>query len=509
MKHVLAALLGLAVMAPLAARADPAADCAGIAQSKIEVTNLLSATVMPAKDGLPEHCRVLGFVRPAINFEIRLPTAGWNGKFMMAGCGGFCGSLDSDRPGQVNAMNHGLRRGYAVATMDSGHWGSTATDGRWAMNNPVAIADWGWRAVTEATRVSKAVIKTFYGTAQQKAYFNGCSNGGRQALMEASRFPDDYDGIIAGAPAMDAVGIFGALFPHLLQANTGADGKPVFTNAKLNVLKQLVTAGCADADGLVQDPRACKIKPATMACHPGDLAETCFTPAEVATLDKWYAGPVTKAGKPLYSGGIPAGSEVFWPAWLTGTTTPEGADMVFGREFLRYVGFPVAPGALFEPARDYNIERDFAKLAPLAGVYSSSHPDLSKYNGRGGKLIIYQGWADAIVTPLRTVDYYNDVTKAAGGRANTEKFARLFMVPGMDHCGGSNAGAGIDQRGFDPLTALENWVEKGQAPAELVTTKLDAGGKPKWSRPVCAFPRTPKLKQGADSAAAGSYSCEG
>ena len=505
MKKLLTALFALLLMAPLTARAEVAADCAAIANSRIEATNLLSSTIVPAANGVPEYCRVLGYVRPAINFEVRLPTTDWNSKFLMIGCGGFCGSLDT--PGQLGTMNRGLRRGYAVAITDAGHWGATPTDGRWAMDNPVARADWGWRAVTETARVSKTIVNGLYGTAAQKSYFDGCSNGGRQALMEASRFPDDFDGIIAGSPAMDVTHLAGALFAHLLQSNTGADGRPIFTNAKLHLVTYAAAAACADADGLVQDPRVCRFKPATMACRPGDLPETCLTPAEAGTLEKWYAGPVSRAGTPLYSGGIPTGSEVFWPEWLTGNGKTDGQDMQFAREGLRYVAFAVSPGPLFDPVRDYDIERDLPKARPMEAVYDSSNPDLSKFNARGGKLIVYQGWADAIVTPFRTVDYYDAVTKAAGGQANVEKFARLFMIPGMDHCGASNAGPGVDNRGFDPLVALETWVEKGHAPAQLVTTKLDTDGKPKWSRPVCAWPQVAKPKPGADRSRADGWSC--
>jgi hypothetical protein len=505
MRRLLGVLFAMALMAPLGARADTAADCAAIAQSKIDVTNLLSSTVVPAGNGLPAYCRVLGFVRPAINFEIHLPATGWNGKFLMLGCGGFCGSLETG--GQVGAMNRGLRRGYAVSTTDSGHWGATDTDGRWAMNNPVAQADWGWRAVTETARVSKAVIRELYGATAQKSYFYGCSNGGRQALMEASRFPADFDGIVAGAPAMDATHLAGVLFAFLLQSNTGADGKPIFTNAKLRLVTRAVTAACGDVDGIVNDPRACRFKPATLLCVAGRNADTCLTPAEAGTLEKWYAGPMARAGKPLYAGGIPAGSEVFWPAWLTGNGKSDGADMAFARDGLRYLSFPIAPGPQFDPVRDYNIERDLPKLRPLAEIYDSTNPDLSKFNARGGKLIVYQGWADAIVTPFRTVEYYEAVTKAAGGATKAEAFARLFMIPGMDHCGSSNAGPGIDYRGLDPLAALESWVEKDQAPAQLLTTKLDATGKPLWSRPVCTWPTVAKLKPGADRANAESWSC--
>ena len=181
--------------------------------------------------------------------------------------------------------------------------------------------------------------------------------------------------------------------------------------------------------------------------------------------------------------------------------------MAFARDALRYLSFPVAAGPLFDPVRDYNIERDLPKLRPMAEIYDSPNPDLSKFNARGGKLIIFQGWADAIVTPFRTVDYYDAVTKAAGGQAKAEAFARLFMIPGMDHCGASNAGPGIDNRGLDPLTALESWVEKDQAPAQLLMTKLDTTGKPQWSRPVCAWPQVARLRAGADRANAESWGC--
>jgi feruloyl esterase len=201
---LLSVLTGAMAFSALNARA--AQDCAPLANMKIENTNLLSATEVPATADLPAYCRVLGFVRPAINFEVRLPVQNWNSKFYMAGCGGFCGTLDSDRPGFTNAANYGLRRNYAVSTTDSGHWGTSVVDGRWAMNNPVGQMDWGQRAVTETARVSKALVAAYYGRAQHKSYFAGCSTGGRMAAMEATRFPKDFDGIIGGAPALDYTG---------------------------------------------------------------------------------------------------------------------------------------------------------------------------------------------------------------------------------------------------------------------------------------------------------------
>jgi Tannase and feruloyl esterase len=175
---------------------------------------------VPASGDLPAYCRVLGYVRPAINFEIRLPLRDWNGKFYMAGCGGFCGSLGANAPGFSNAMNFGLRRNYAVSTSDSGHWGSSATDGRWAMDNPVAQMDFAQRSVPETARVTKIILKVFYGAEQKKSYFAGCSNGGRMAAMEALRYPKDFDGIISGAPVLDGTGLIANLFGWATRANT-------------------------------------------------------------------------------------------------------------------------------------------------------------------------------------------------------------------------------------------------------------------------------------------------
>jgi pimeloyl-ACP methyl ester carboxylesterase len=216
-------LLGLVVFCNSARGAAP--DCASLARLKIENVNLLSSAEVPATGDLPAYCRVLGYVRPAINFEIRLPLDNWNSKFYMVGCGGFCGTLDADRPGFTNAANYGLRRSYAVVTMDSGHWGSSVIDARWALSNLGAEMDWGQRAVTETARTTKSIIKSFYGAEQRKSYFAGCSTGGRMAAMEAERFPADFDGIISGAPALDYTGLVATFFawsPRQIRAPTAS-----------------------------------------------------------------------------------------------------------------------------------------------------------------------------------------------------------------------------------------------------------------------------------------------
>jgi hypothetical protein len=223
-------------------------------------------------------------------------------------------------------------------------------------------------------------------------------------------------------------------------------------------------------------------------------------------LEKWYGGPKSRTGEPLYPGGIPFGSEPFWPRGLLGDGTLPGVHMIFTREYIRYLAFVHAPGETYSISA-YRLDRDLPKARELSATYDSANPDLSKFKEKGRKLLLYQGWADAIVTPFRTVAYYEAVQKAMGGRVATEPFARLFMVPGMDHCGLSNAGPGIDQFGFDPLTALEQWVEQGTAPASLLATKRDKDGKALWTRPLCPHPQVATYTGSGGRSDAGNWAC--
>ena len=497
-----------------------ASDCAGLSRLRIEDVNLLSAVEVPAAGDLPAYCRVLGYVRPAINFEARLPTENWNGKFYMAGCGGFCGRLLSDAPGFTNAMNYGLRRRYAVSTMDSGHWGSSVVDGRWALANPVAEMDWGQRAVTETARATKALIKAYYGSEQKKAYFAGCSTGGRMAAMEASRFPNDFDGIISGAPALDYTGLVATFFAWITQANRGMDGKPIFTSTKLKIVQDAVYDVCDAADGLkdglISDPRKCDFKPASLQCKPGANSQDCLTEAEVGVLDKWYKGPVNSQGQQLYPGGVPVGSEPNWPRWLTGTDSAPPALPLFAQDFLRYMAFVPDPGSDYQVS-DFNFDRDPPRLSSMARVYNvttfgpnrTSLPgtDLSAFAKRGGKMIFYHGWADPLVTPWATVEYYEGIAKTAGGFDKAGEFTRLFMVPGMDHCGIQTSGPGISDTGIDPLTILERWAEEGTAPDALMATKTDPSGAAVWRRPICTYPNIARFTGSGDPKDPASFQC--
>jgi len=505
----------LAAGTVLWAGAAHAGDCAGLGRLKIETTNLLSAAEVPAAGDLPAYCRVLGYVRPAINFEVRLPLADWNGKFYEAGCGGFCGTLDADRPGMFNSIIYAQRRNYAVATMDSGHWGASSVDGRWALANPVAKADWAWRAVTETARVGKTLVRAFYGAAQSHAYFNGCSTGGRMAGVEATRFPADFDGIVMGAPALDYTGLVATAFAWITRANTGPDGKPVIGPAKLPFIRDAVLKACHATDGLVADPRACDFRPASVQCTGAD-SEGCLTGAEVAALDKLYAGPHDGAGRQLYPGGLPLGSEANWGTWITGASKAPPALPLFGRDFLRYLAFEPDAGPTYA-ASQFDIEHDPARLAPMAALYNAATwvpgspgevkgADLSAFAKAGGHMIVWHGWGDPLVPPFFTVAWYEAWARAAGSMEAAQQTARLFMVPGMDHCGLNANNASITDTGLDPLSALEAWVERGTPPATLLATKRSPDGKTIWQRPICAYPQAAQLT-GTDPSVAASWSC--
>ena len=498
-------ILLLSGLAMAQAPGDP--QCTNLTSLKIEDTNLLSSSVVPAQGDLPAFCRVLGYVRPAINFEVRLPMAEWNGKFYMVGCGGFCGKLETDRPRFTNTMNYGLRRNYAAAVTDSGHWGTGSTDGLWAFNNRQAEIDWGYRAITETTRVAKVIVKAFYRKDPSKSYFAGCSTGGRMAVMEAIRFPKDFDGIISGAPALDYTGLVATFFSWIVKANTDPQGKIIFDHTKLKVLTDAVYNACDTqdglADGIISEPNKCTFEPSSIRC-PGEPKPDCLTSAQVQTLEKFYQGALDSSGKRLYPGGLPKGSEPYWSFWLLGDGKAPGPIPLFNANFLRYMAFEEDPGDSYNPL-SFDFDRDSQKLLHMGRIYNATDPDLSRFKGAGGKMIMYQGLADSIVTPQLTIDYYDQVIEKMGGLDPTQSFFRLFLIPGMDHCS-ILPGQGPDT--FDVLKALEDWVEKGIPPEQIMATQLDKECKIMRSRPLCLYPKVSKYKGSGSPDDAANFSCE-
>jgi feruloyl esterase len=480
-------------------------DCDALEDLKIEDTNILSSGVAPAAEDLPEYCWVRGYVRPAINFEIRLPTTTWNGKFYMAGCGAQCGRLLADRPGFNNAMNHGLRRNYAAVTVDGGHWGSDIFDRTWIYDkDPIARFDFDQRAVTETARVSKEVITAYYGRAPERSYFAGCSNGGRQANMEAWKYPEDFDGIISGCPTLYSLR-WGLGWVWKTQATIGQDGRIVLAFSKLPMIAKAVYDACAGDDGLIDDPAQCQFEPSSLACQ-GAGGPDCLTAAEIETLEKWYGGARNSKGEQIYPG-VPLGSEPYWSESLAyeddaGPLALE--DLATDQNYLRYVGFVEDPG----PGYDVDFDKDPERLKDGYANRTAEGTDLSEFKERGRKLLIYQGLADVDVAPEATRQWYEALTKDMGGDAGTMEFARLFMVPGMSHCG-VLSNPGVDQTGFDPLPALEKWVEDGVAPESIVMTKTTEDGKTEWTRPVCVYPNVATYKGSGDLKDAANWTCGG
>jgi hypothetical protein len=457
------------------------ADCLTLTSVPVREGRVVAATAVEPSSGLPAYCRVRVLIKPAINFELRLPAEGWNGKFYMAGCGGFCGKVDADRPGYTNGINHALKRGYAVSSMDSGHEGTAVWDGRWALNNRDAEIDWGHRAAHVTAEASKALVQAFYGNGARYSYFAGCSTGGRMASMEASRYPDDFDGIVNGAPALDYTGLVATHLAWVVQANTDASGKAILQPLAMKLVAAAVYAACdsvdGSKDGLIDDPRACTWQPGSLACRAE--ATGCLSPAEVQVLERWYGGVKDSRGRALYPGGIPLGSEPYWPAWLGGSPS---VGRRFADDFLRYMAFADDPGESYT-ALGFDFGRDPARLATMGAVYNADSPDLTAFRKRGGRMIMYHGWADPLVTPFKTLDYFAKASAKLGKDAN--ETVRLFMLPGYDHCGlQQGPGAGDSEKDIDWLTALENWVEKGLAPETIRMTRHDSAGGVMWTREV-------------------------
>ena len=450
----------------------------------------------PVKE-LPSFCRVVLVLAPSsdshIEAEVWLPTSGWNGKFQGVGNGGFAGSITYAGLGMLVA------RRYATAASDTGHHAG-GTDAGWALGHPEKIADFGYRAVHETAVTAKALIKAFYGTTPTRSYFSSCSNGGRQALMEAQRYPNDYDGIIAGAPAND--------WTHLLsfaiwgQQALTMDPASYIPMKKLPAIQAAALAACdADdgvKDGVIENPAKCRFDPGVLLCT-GEESDSCLTAPQIEALKKIYAGPKTASGKqiaPGYSPGAEAG-QGGWAPWIVGAEPTKSLMYAFGTNFFKNMVFNDANWDYKTFALDRDTKLADEKMAP---VLSAVDPDLKKFKDRGGKLILYHGWNDAAIPGQSSVNYYQSVVEKMGPKSVAE-FARLYMVPGMQHCGGGDGpnafgqlpGAGDAQH--DVGKALERWVEQGIAPDAIIATKYKPGGKEvARTRPLCAYPKTAQWK---------------
>jgi feruloyl esterase len=509
--------LGLAAPEPTTVDATAGSACAALGTMSFadlpDAPTQVTAAKLVVPDGrVPAYCRVAGYVAPSVGFELRLPAVGWNGKFAHIGCGGFCGSIFA------GACDSLLARGYACIATDMGHR-STALDGKWAYDNPQAKLDFAYRATHVATVAGKAITQAFFGKAASRSYFLGCSTGGRQGLVEAQRFPTDFDGIVSGAPVISELGDGMALLWNV-RAALGPDGHPLLTPEDVRRVHAAAVARCdrddGVADGLIGDPRACRFDPAELRCTAGKTGD-CLSAAQVEAVRKIYAGPVNSRGQALYTGGALPGSELNWIGPYVPADAGGSIYAGFMSELFRYMAFIPDPGPSWKPA-DFDWDRDPPRLAMMESLYSGSNPDLRRFKAAGGKLIVYQGWADQSVLPLNIIDYYETAERTMGGRAPTQEFLRLFMIPGMNHCYGGEGAYTIDY-----LSGLEAWVERGEAPDALrsVHPKTESPLGVTWgaalpgaedtlfSRPAYPYPLQPRYLGKGDPRDAESYLPQG
>ncbi len=462
---------GAMVGTPALADARLAQRCATLRDAVFDGGYATSARVVDASGETPAYCEVRATALPAISIEVRLPIEGWNGRFYQVGCGGFCGNLGG-RSGFVNAMGPGLQKGYATAATDSGHHGLTSVDADWADGNVNAERDWGWRSIGETNRVARVMVEAFYGKSPDQAIFQGCSTGGRMANMAALRYPTMFQGIISGAPALNETGLAGAGLAWQVQANTGADGKQILKADKVDLIGAEVMRQCDGADGhedkVIADPRQCAVDLSKITCNPGAEGKACITAEERAVVEKWRRSPVDSSGKTVFVGGIPEGSEPFWRTWLTGNEAgAPGLNPLFAQSFGSYMAYPDDPGPAYK-ATDFDFDKDPGRMEAAAKMYNADDPDISAFREAGGKMIVWHGWADAIVSPYTTIAWHDAAEKAAGGAEALAKNVRLYMIPGLDHCGIAAGPSGLTQADLDPLGALESWLQKGEAPSSLL-----------------------------------------
>lgn len=521
----------LCLATPLLAQAPNA--CEQLAKTKIADTTISSAITVSAGElklppnpfmtidpaTLPAFCRVQGSIHPTsdsdIGFEVWMPASNWNGKYVQIGNGGLAGQID------VISLAERVKKGYAAAATDDGHKGQ-GTDGSWALGHPEKIIDFAYRAVHETNRVAKEAMGQFYGHAVKYSYFNGCSEGGREALMEAQRYPKDFNGILVGAP--------GHAWTNLLTAfawNAQALNSPesFISEAKRKTIENAALAACASPKGagdkFIQDPQSCHFDPAVLLCKGGD-SDDCLTKPQLEAFQKVYGGPKNPRTGARIAPGYEPGAEaepgipgLSFASYVFGGGPGLSLNAMFANAFFANFVFDDAKWSFTK----LNFDTDLPVIEKKVGFLNATNPDLSAFKAAGGKMLHYHGWSDGSPEPLSSVEYYESVEKTMGGAARTGDFYRLYMVPGMMHCG---TGPGPNMFGnrvdFAPkddaqhniALALEQWVEHGNPPDAIIATKYvdDAPAKGvSMTRPLCAYPRVAQWNGKGDSHDAANWQC--
>jgi feruloyl esterase len=496
-------VLGIATLSAQSAFAD-GAKCAALASTSFgSEVKIESATLVSETAQVPEHCDVRGAIRPEAKFAVKLPT-NWNSRFYMVGGGGYAGQLS------LGPMNMGLQKGYATATTDTGHDAAKEPLGTFAErrpDNPNADRkklDYAYLAVHNTAALAKQIIKNYYGSNAKYSYWVGCSTGGRQGLMEAQRYPEDFDGYLIGAPVLKQSheGMRG-----IWNAQAVSTGTSAIAYDKLSLLAEAVYKKCDDVDGLkdglIADPRQCRFDPLKdlPKCEGDVEGKNCFTTAQLEGLRKVYGGVRNSKGVLLYPG-QPLGAEIAVngrSGWRGSIGGDGGLGLIFGETFMRFLAFEPQRGKAWS-WKQFDFDTDPPQMAAFSQVIDATNPDLTKLKKRGGKIIHYHGWADALVNPQMSVDYYESVMKKMGAR-QTKEFYRLYMIPGMFHCAG---GVGCDRA--DWFTPLVEWVEKGVAPGAIQSSRLEKGETVR-TRPQCVYPEVARYNSQGDINKAENFTC--
>jgi hypothetical protein len=459
-----------------------------------------SPVALLAASPVTQYCQVLGYVAPQNKFELRLPLpAQWNRRFHLTPCAGYCGAVNG------NLCNVTLARGYASITGNGGHDGGFGFDGVWAADSPNLQEDFAWRHNHVITVAGKAITTTFYGQPIERSYMTGCSKGGHAVLMEAQRFPDDFDGLLPIAPVYDLVGrvVAGAWWAQAV--DNGARGS-VLDNAAADVVHRSMLARCGAQsgveDGFIADPARCDWRPELVACPASGGRSACLTERQVDAVRRLMSPAVSSTGEVVYAFGDIPGTATEWAGWhyagRGNPAAPRGfANYMASEQFLRYMAHPEARPDADPLAFDW--DRDPATLARARELYNATSFDLRAFKARGGKMLMWHGMSDAAILASSSVAYYEGVETLMGGRAETEDFFRLFLVPGVHHCAG---GPGLTR--FDALTLLENWVEKGQAPDVMIASRV-VNGVTERSRPIYPYPLLARYSGQGDPTDASSF----
>jgi feruloyl esterase len=501
------------------AQTPSAESCASLARQQLPATKITTAQAIikgsftpagwtNAIDSLPPFCRVAGVIAPTsesqIVFEVWLPLDTWNGKFSGIGNGGWAGRIS-----YVHIAGQ-LRRGYATASTNTGHEAGSGTDlAKFAYDKPEQLIDFAYRAHHETATQARALVQAFYGRQAERSYFIGCSSGGYEGLMSAQRFPADYDGIVAGAPANNWTRLMAGDFDATLAVFTDAASQ--LTPAALSVLYRGALAACDASDGLsdgvIGDPQRCRFDPSTLVCTANQAPGSCLSPPQAEAARRVYQGlKDPRTGAQIYPGLAP-GSEPFWrlrdPANPFAVPIAHYKWLVFGDPNWDWRTF-----AFTDPA-DY--EAHVKAEAKFAMILNATDPDLRAFQKRGGKLIQYHGWLDELISPQNSIDYYESVLSFFGGANNrsqalgeVQTFYRLFMAPGMTHCGG---GPGPSPNMVDIQVALEQWVEHGIAPERIIATR-SLNGIVDRTRPLCPYPQIATYTGSGDTNDAASFVCK-